>query len=267
MKGIYLFLFFIVFSTASFAQRSADLQLLPSYIGVSNDSKHLLSPGEKILFSGNGNSQYWFTWRIKNLGPDMLSEADTIVIKTGFDTAVYYVFPAGKTLKKDSTISIVPTDMAGFQVPVTLKPATTVAQSGSDTVYQWCDSIYAVAGPSNPALTDPSQANNVSCDTVEVTYWLTGIGDIAVQNDGLIIYPNPSSGTLNIEYDFGTQAPGKISIMFRDVTGNIVYQSALENQMPGKRKYSINTGDLPQGVYLAELIFEEKKVSRVITVN
>ena len=268
MKSVYLLLSFIAFLDINcLAQRSAGLQLLPTYVGASNDSKHVLTPNENILFSGNGNAQYWFTWRIKNLGPDELLPGDTLAVRTGFDTVVYYVFPTGKSLKKDSMISIVPVNNnTGLQVPIALKPLPSISTSATDTVYIWCDSVYANAGNANTAVTDPLASDNIICDTVRITYWLTGINSHAEELNIMRIYPNPASGILNITTTLSTEM-ADVHITMRDLTGRVVYHKALGKRLPGVLSDKIDVSILPHGMYIGELVLDGKKHIQIVNVR
>lgn len=265
MKRIYFFMLFCFIAANSFAQRSIDLQALPQAIGSSSGSKHYITNTEKILYNADGTSSYWFTWYVKNLGPDSLKAGDSLYIRAASATTpknYIYVFPAGKSLKKDSTIGIIPVS-GSTQIPVVMTQPTGMTASGSKTAFQWCDSVWSKNGTT---VTDPTIANNKDCHTVEIIFWATGVNNVTYEADGFIIYPNPASDNLNIQYDF-KQPAKNVSVALRDVIGKVVYFKALGENVTGTIQHNLNTTELPRGMYIAELNFNNQKITSRISIQ
>ena len=271
MKQLSLFFAASLLAASSFAQRSIDLDALPQLLGPASGSKHQIASGEKLLFNGDiGGTEYWFTWRIKNLGPDSLVVGDTLKIRSAHGVTYRYAFST-KGLKKDSSIGIIPVNSSGQQIAVVLSPTTVLPYIGATTTsqtkttVQWCDSVYAYKGTSTTAMSDPDMSNNKDCHTVEITYWIAGINNVTYEADGFVLYPNPASGRLNMKYDFATPAR-EVSVVLRDVIGKAVYQKHL-GTMTGTMEFGMNIGHLPAGMYVAELNFNGQKITSKVSVN
>jgi hypothetical protein len=265
MKRIYLLtVLFVAFATGAFAQRTMDLTMTSHKVGPSSTSRHEIANGEKFLYDAGGLGVYYFSWTIKNLGPDSLKPGDTLKFKSAFGTNFVYEFPAsgsGSSLKKDSSITIVPSANGGA---ITLSPNSSVVSSSTDPNIPWCDSGYAVKGPSNTAITLTNVANDKLCNTVEITWWVTGINTVTGQNDGFILYPNPASGKLNVKFDFGTGA--KVAVLLRDITGKVVLNKDMGN-MSGMSTFSLDVSNLTSGLYTAELFYGEQHIVSKINVQ
>lgn len=265
MKRIYFFMLLCLLAINVFGQRSIDLQALPQYIGPSSTSKHPIATGEKILYSADGTSSYWFTWYVKNLGPDSLKAGDSLYIRAASaatHTNYVYVFPTGKSLKKDSIIGIIPVT-GSTQIPVVMTTPTGMLTSGTMTGFQWCDSVWSKnAG----TITDPTISNNRDCHSVDIIFWALGINNVTYEADGFMLFPNPASDKLNIKYDF-KQGARDVSVALRDIVGKIVYYKALGNNVSGTVNHTIYTSDLPRGMYVAELNFNGQRITSKINIQ
>lgn len=101
------------------------------------------------------------------------------------------------------------------------------------------------------------QGNQDSCGQ-----WITFTSSdpLTVSNDGtlpssqpLSIFPNPTTGTFHIEVPEGDN--GRYRVFIKDMLGREVEQSQTG---PGKQKLTISTQDWERGVYLIEIIADEK---------
>ena len=63
-----------------------------------------------------------------------------------------------------------------------------------------------------------------------------------MEQDELVVYPNPSNGSINIQYNFTTEA----SIVFYDITGREVYKAHLTK---GPTIEKIQLPSLVSGMY------------------
>jgi hypothetical protein len=90
-----------------------------------------------------------------------------------------------------------------------------------------------------------------------------GINDIP-NIQGLAIYPNPVSEKLTI--GFNSPTTGVFQFTIYDITGRKYYsgQSVAEN---GENLVSIPTSDLEQGVYVLEIMLDDKTVRTIFIRN
>ncbi|MBS1773399.1 MAG: T9SS type A sorting domain-containing protein [Bacteroidetes bacterium] len=258
MKRIYLLLILSMATAASsFAQRNCDLTITAHGIGTTTTT-HSIATGEKILADAGGTSKYYFTFTIKNTGPDSLKAGDSLLIRSAYGTNYIFGFPTGQSLKKDSSISIYPSSGA-----VTLTPSSSVTSSSTNSSYQWCDSIWTKIPAANGTVTDPV-GNNKLCTSVVLTFWVTGINTVTNNADGFILYPNPASGKLNVKFDFG--ASSKTQVVMRDVTGKVVLQKDM-GTLSGNQEFSLDVSNLAQGMYTAELYYNEQHIISKVSVQ
>ncbi len=64
-------------------------------------------------------------------------------------------------------------------------------------------------------------------------------------------YPNPTNGLLHVQYTLASSEV--VSIELRDITGRLLSQKNLGNQMPGTRQEQVSMEDLPAGIYMMSL--------------
>lgn len=65
------------------------------------------------------------------------------------------------------------------------------------------------------------------------------------------VYPNPTNGLLNVQYTL--QSSELVSIEMRDITGRLLSQKNLNNQMPGARQEQVSMEEFPVGIYMMSL--------------
>jgi hypothetical protein len=80
------------------------------------------------------------------------------------------------------------------------------------------------------------------------------------------VYPNPTDGNATITYSV---APGdKVSVSVVNLVGQQIKVFANDElQAEGQHQYSINGGDLAEGVYIVELTAGDKKYYRKLVVE
>jgi len=62
------------------------------------------------------------------------------------------------------------------------------------------------------------------------------------------MYPNPTSGNLNIDFD-GVADYGAVKIVITNIMGSVVHQSVQNDVSSGHQTFQLNLGDLTSGVY------------------
>ncbi len=95
-----------------------------------------------------------------------------------------------------------------------------------------------------------------STNSVYCTLKLTSIEDVEQLNDLLKVYPNPSNGIINLEYEF--KAGDGISIY--SMNGQLI-----QHHVSGEtNSLNIDVSDLPKGIYVIQVMSEGKLLSKKI---
>lgn len=129
----------------------------------------------------------------------------------------------------------------------------------TDTV-QNPSNTYATSGDYTVCLTATNSAgSDTFCDTVSV---LTGLKDNAIA--GVKLFPNPSNGLMNIEFE---NESGSAAVVFiHDVYGRKIQETEL-TQTTGLVKESFNVENFSKGIYFIEIQIDDKKVTRRFIVD
>jgi hypothetical protein len=98
-----------------------------------------------------------------------------------------------------------------------------------------------------------TQCKSTTTDVITVSVSPTGIRDLNYNQIQAKLFPNPNNGTFTLAYDLKTNAKANVLIM--DVTGKVVYSSAVDNVNNRKQ---INTEYLHGGIYFIQLADDEK---------
>ena len=86
---------------------------------------------------------------------------------------------------------------------------------------------------------------------------ITALPSLSKAADNFIIYPNPSSGLVNLAVPEFVNA---FTLYIRDISGRIIHQKMLQNE----KRNTVNIDGLP-GVYFVELIFgQERRIQKVV---
>jgi len=84
-------------------------------------------------------------------------------------------------------------------------------------------------------------------DHNEFSYDVVGVGE-KKDNSGLLVYPNPATGNLNIEFHLSQN--NEVNITLSDIVGKVIYQNNNKTATAGTMKYNINTSAMNAGMYL-----------------
>lgn len=83
---------------------------------------------------------------------------------------------------------------------------------------------------------------------------------------GLSIYPNPTNGKFTIKYDLLKKSDVRLNIF--DVNGSLVKELVNINaQYEGKYKIPVNLSDLPNGIYIVNLINNGERTTERIVIE
>lgn len=88
--------------------------------------------------------------------------------------------------------------------------------------------------------------NNLYIDHINLGSNITGIEESETNISQFEIYPNPSNGSINLQYFL--RQPDDISVKIIDMLGKIVYENSYKNKMNGVNKDFINA-EFKNGVY------------------
>ena len=106
--------------------------------------------------------------------------------------------------------------------------------------YTACVSVYGSCG------------QNTSCQQVVVS---VGIEGLAAGNAAMLLYPNPASSSVTVQYSYGTEGRKARAVTVYDMTGREVRRQPLSE---AQSTVTISTTDLAAGTYLVRLMEEGK---------
>jgi hypothetical protein len=89
---------------------------------------------------------------------------------------------------------------------------------------------------------------------------LTSVKDAAVIEKSLSVYPNPAKEALNISFESIAGA----QITLSNVVGSEVYSASAN---VGENQFTVNTSDLPQGLYIVNVATENGRVARKVMIK
>ena len=95
-------------------------------------------------------------------------------------------------------------------------------------------------------------------------YTVDGVGFEETIVENLAIYPNPTSGILNVKFDAEKQ--GKIQVQLISVNGQVIFDEKM-NANSGQYNYNIDISDQAKGIYLLSIISDNEKIDRKIVLK
>ncbi|HTN45264.1 MAG TPA: T9SS type A sorting domain-containing protein [Flavipsychrobacter sp.] len=91
----------------------------------------------------------------------------------------------------------------------------------------------------------------------------TAVDDVIAKNS-ISIYPNPTTDAATLQFD--AIKATSVSIQVVDLTGRVVANVANENVQAGSRKFTINTANLPSGIYNVKIQTESGSQTQRLSV-
>jgi hypothetical protein len=114
---------------------------------------------------------------------------------------------------------------------------------------------------------DPNSDNDMCCTKVTIVPKPSGTSVPSVVADAeLTMYPNPANEVLHIRVQTGFGAKG-IRVDIRDVSGRQVSTRTLEQAVGRNDLWSLNVGQLPEGIYQVRLQASEGVVTRKLLIS
>ena len=107
----------------------------------------------------------------------------------------------------------------------------------------------------NPTVRDMGWSLNFTVDGV-------GVEETVLEN--LSVYPNPTTGTLNVNFDAEKQ--GDIQIKLVNISGQVILEETVTNAN-GTYNNSFDISDQAKGVYLLSITSENEKIDRKIVLK
>jgi uncharacterized protein YjdB len=132
---------------------------------------------------------------------------------------------------------------------------------GNYIVYPEDYAYYTVPSASVSLIGTADSANTVNFKQHTSSKTITpilpnSIASLTTANDGMLVYPNPTTGVLNIQW--GTQATGMADVWISDVTGRSVYKTtidldAMKTIYKTTPRSPIDLGGLKDGIYFISI--------------
>ena len=248
LKNIILIMLLSAAAQNLFSQTSGTLSFSTSTTSSGGYSpSHLLT-----IWIENANATFIKT-KIKYSSPDNLDHLQTWVAKSGQNVVDAVT---GPTLTTHGTVTFLwnGTDVNGVLVPdgsynIWLEMAWGSSLSTGKTVNSFQFTKGATAFHSNPANTV-----NFMSTVVDWTPSVT-VAESVLENRELKLYPNPTSGLLNIEF----KSPhDKCHLYLINIIGKIVYTENLSEIHSGVRTF--NFSGLTDGIYFCRLSFPNHEI-------
>ncbi len=95
-------------------------------------------------------------------------------------------------------------------------------------------------------------------------YHVDGVGVTETVVENLSIYPNPTTGLLNISFDAEKQ--GEMNVKLISVNGQVIFNKEI-SAVTGQYNYSFDISDRAKGVYLLSIISNNEKIDRKIVLK
>ena len=107
-------------------------------------------------------------------------------------------------------------------------------------------------------------SSTVQDDGWTANYWIDGVGVEENANDNFLVYPNPTDGLLNIQFDFDQLKNPEIRLL--SINGKLIFKEVL-NGTTGQYKNTFDISDQPKGIYVLSIVADNKKVNRKVVIK
>lgn len=168
----------------------------------------------------------------------------------------------GKTWSTRRTLT------GGGLATVPNQTATFVPTAGSTTQWKQDNVVLSTFASSNNALVKFSftagGGNNIFIDDININS-PTGIFEPDAVEGSLVVFPNPSNGQLNVQFDL--EHSSMVGLWLTDISGRLVHQVAPANMTAGSVTMQLDAGNLSSGMYLLSVDMEGRKITRKVFVQ
>lgn len=275
MKRIYLLMIAVIaMAGTTFAQttRVVDVAMYSRLSmntdgGITGTTFTTMMNGDTIFVNSGAGAPFerYYNWRfnfyVTSTSPDTLVGTDVILFRTPISGGG---FPAGIL---DQVDGIGYNDTVGLNYPFPPQGSNdlnyqslTSSQTGSSiTTIQWCDTSFAgtdTGARSTPSkiISDPDVSNNHQCVSVTRVFWdiANAINEIEVEENNILLYPNPATNRLDVKYNF-TKPATDVSITVLSATGQVQLSEQFSGNYSATETFPLNISKLPAGVYIINM--------------
>ncbi len=208
--------------------------------------------------ASGGSGSYTYQWESSPAG--LTSTVSNPVVNPIVNTTYTVTVSDGSATNVSSvTVNVNPLPVSNFNVSSSGLNIILTNQSANATSYMWYFGDGGLSSQANPNYNYATDGNYTitliatnSCgnDTTTQTITIAGIGNIFSGSNNIFVYPNPTSGLVNITLQ------ENVAVSLSDVTGRIIYLQSFDK---------LNTLDLTflsDGLYY--LTFTSQKQKKVI---
>ena len=97
-----------------------------------------------------------------------------------------------------------------------------------------------------------------------VNYTVDGVGFEETLVENLSIYPNPTTGMLNVKFD--AEKEGDVQVKLVSINGQVIFNEIM-SASSGQYNNSFDISDQAKGIYLLSIISEKEKIDRKIVLK
>ncbi len=95
-------------------------------------------------------------------------------------------------------------------------------------------------------------------------YWIDGVDIDENKDNTFLVYPNPSNGQLNIQFDFEQLKNPEIRLL--SIDGKLIFSETL-NKTTGSYKNTFDLNAQPKGIYILSVIGENRKIDKKVVLK
>lgn len=179
---------------------------------------------------------------------------------------------------QDSLYIDVSTDCGNSWQTVYSNGASTMATAPQDSLStfvpsaaQWVNDsadLSTVAGNANVLLrfrAVSDYGNDLYIDNINISGFSTsGIHSINSNVNSLNVYPNPSNTQVMVSLQLNNAA--EVTYEVTDVTGQVVISAPAETRSAGQNNFTINTTNLPDGMYFLSIVSGNERTAKIFGV-
>jgi len=113
---------------------------------------------------------------------------------------------------------------------------------------------------------DPEPLDTVVTEPVPDTFKKLNEEVIEKKETEFVVFPNPTSGELIIKYDVAKRADVRVDIL--DLKGALIKTVVnINGQFEGKYQIPVNLNELPNGIYMVNLLNDGKKFTQKVVIE
>lgn len=98
-----------------------------------------------------------------------------------------------------------------------------------------------------------------------ITQGTTGVQEVSPLIADLNVYPNPSAGQANVNFNIAESA--NVSVVVSNMVGQKVFSEDLGNLTPGTHNYTLNASNLQNGLYLISITDGMNTLTNTISID